>query len=166
MENAVSNQSPSTSLPPGWIERIFVRLQATYGNKFAEMWKGQDMRDVMALWASELARYRGTDISGAFDRMAREHPSWPPTLYEFADLCKAAAKPEAFHALPRPQIDQATVDPRIADLRDKLKMPKSDPLAWSKKLLQRHADGDKTVDPYARKMARDAERIATGGRVQ
>jgi hypothetical protein len=158
------NQS---ALPAAWIERLFERLFMIYGtDKMQGLWRGQEMADVKKYWAAELAGFSGDELRDGFSKLRREHPEWPPTLYQFVDLCRAAVKLEAHKALPWPKVDPATTDPRIAALRDALKMPKSDPLAWSKKLLQRHADGDKTVDPYALRMARDAERIAAGGQVR
>ena len=88
----------STALPSAWIERLFARLAMTYGNKFADMWAGQDVASVRQMWASEMTGYTADEIRGGLERMRSKHPSWPPSCYEFMDLCRPALDHEsAFH---------------------------------------------------------------------
>ncbi len=88
----------STALPNAWIERLFARLAMTYGNKFADMWAGQDVASVRQMWASEMTGYTADEIRGGLERMRSKHPSWPPSCYEFMDLCRPALDHEsAFH---------------------------------------------------------------------
>lgn len=235
MDTAITERPTrqSTALPSAWIDRLFERLGFAYGTeKFAALWRGQNIDDVKAYWASELAAFSGDELRRGLDALRRVHPSWPPTLYEFADLCRPpvdAVHPElAFHeairgvtarregkpgqwsskavywaaidvsafdllnstwpqmrvrwtqalekrmadgnlpaipevpkALPAPEHVKDGDSPRLDALRQEVgKIQRSNPLAWADRLLQRHADGDKTVDPYALKMAQGAHSIA------
>lgn len=84
----VSNEP---SLPSAWIERLFSRFQAAYGNRLQTMWKDADPIEVRALWAEELARYDAQDIKAALEALRFAHTDYPPTLYEFSSLCRDAA---------------------------------------------------------------------------
>jgi hypothetical protein len=164
---AVPSKGNQSALPAAWVDRLFERLFMIYGtDKMQGLWRGQEMADVKACWAVELAGYNGDELRAGFAALHRDHPEWPPTLYQFADLCKAAVRQEAYKALPWPKIDPKEVDPRIHALKVAITSQHPDPLAWSRKILERHAAGDKTVDWLALKMAQDAERIAAGGQVR
>ncbi len=95
---------PSTSLPSAWIDRLFARLDSLYGNRFRDMWKGSDVADVKAIWGAELVGYTAEEIRRGLESLRGKHPSWPPTLYEFTDLCRPGLtlSPEAaFHEAVR-----------------------------------------------------------------
>lgn len=224
-----------TALPSAWIDRLFARLLLAYGSKFRDMWRDQDAAEVKGMWAQELAGVTADQLRGALESLRTKCPTWPPTLYEFLDLCKpAAAKVNheaAFYEAIRgvehrkrgepgqwsnraiywaaqdvtpfdvlnqtwPQIRSrwiGALDARLADgdlpeipapplqLPQTLRnedintenlrrihalidaAPKVGPRAWAKKILERHANGDKMLDPIALKMALDSDRIAAGG---
>ncbi len=226
---------PLTVLPSGWIDRLFERLWGFYGNKFADMWKDMPIASVKACWAEELAGYSGEEFKRGLDALRSKHPTWPPTLFEFAALCRPSApaiEPEAaFHEAVRgveqrkrgnmgqwsakavywaamdvtpfdllnstwPQIrsrwmrafEARSADanlPEIPEPPKQLEAPppvrngedarldamreqvgavvKRDPLAWAKRLIERHENGDKTVYPIALAAAKDAARIRAGG---
>lgn len=162
MESAETRLTSPQTLPAGWIERIFARLGACYGNKFSEMWKGQDMASVLEIWASELARYTVPELQYGLSSLRRQHPAWPPTLYEFCELCRASPSQNvpALPVPPRTSEEAAQLTKLHAAIKN-AKRPHA--LAWAEKILQRHADGDRTLEPIALKMARDAPRIAAGG---
>lgn len=69
-----------------WIERIFERLSAYYGARFADMWRGCDLEGVKKIWSDELGEFTKNEIAqGVKSCRARE---WPPTLPEFLKLCR------------------------------------------------------------------------------
>lgn len=81
MENA-----PSTALPNAWIDRIFERLLAMYGRKFADMWACVEMAALKDTWAAALGDLKPEEISkGLGACLTRD---WPPTLPEFRGLCR------------------------------------------------------------------------------
>lgn len=150
--------NPSTSLPQSWVDRLFQRLHTVYGNKFAEMWKGQLVEDVKATWGSELSRLTGAELKTGLERLRTNHPSWPPTLFEFSALCRSNAAQEVHKALPWPAPDKSEIDPRITALKTTLTGNRN-ARAWAGKILERHAAGDKTIPWIALKMAQNAENV-------
>jgi len=77
---------PSTGLPSEWVERIFDRMTAAFGNRFATMWASADPATVKREWAEALAGFSGTEILvGLNSARSRD---WPPTLGEFMRLCR------------------------------------------------------------------------------
>lgn len=236
MDTTAIAETRSTALPSAWIDRLFERLGANYGTeKFAALWRGQDIDVVKAVWSRELGALTGEELRGGFERMGRAHPTWPPTVFEFVALCRPIAptvEPEiAFHeavrgveerrngamgqwssravywamvdvspfdvanstwpqirarwtralevraadpnlpaipepplALPAPPKDGETNAEGLQRLHEMIaRAPKVGPRAWATAILERHAAGDKTLYPIAVAMAKDAERVASGG---
>ena len=92
MENEVlqdRSENQSTLLPNAWIDRLFARFAAAYGTeKFAAIWRGQALDEVKAVWAVELGKFSGLEIRAALEALPRRHATWPPTLFEFIELCR------------------------------------------------------------------------------
>ena len=84
---------PSTPLPSAWIDRLFERLSAFYGNKFLDLWRNLDAQSVRRAWAEELAGFTPDELKrGLAACRARE---WPPTLPEFMGLCRPSRDAKA-----------------------------------------------------------------------
>ncbi len=82
------SHSPLTSnaIPLSWVDSLFAKFTAMYGNKFIDMWRGIDTDEVKSLWAKELAKLTVEELkAGVHALMNRE---FPPTLPEFVKLCK------------------------------------------------------------------------------
>lgn len=78
----------STGVPLSWVEKLFERLSAYYGARFADMWRGCDLNGVKQVWATELGSYSREEIArGVASCSTRD---WPPTLPEFLKLCRPA----------------------------------------------------------------------------
>jgi len=78
--------STSEPLPTAWIEKLFERMAALYGSKFADMWRGTDPEQVKILWAHELGKLSREEVTkGAQALMTLE---WPPSLPQFINLCR------------------------------------------------------------------------------
>lgn len=88
-------ESQLMSLPPEWIDRLFERLWAVYGTKFSDFWKGQELQSVKDMWAREMAGFTAEEIRAGLRAMRRSNPAWPPSLYEFLDLCRPPLDHEA-----------------------------------------------------------------------
>lgn len=140
----LSNQPPS-ALPAEWVERIFSHMACSYGAKFADMWAGQDPATVRAYWGNKLGRFSGSAIAAAIS--ALEAKSFPPTLPEFIDLCRAAANRESSYvSLPAP----VAVPKEVAESRAKevQKLATSatksaGSKAWAVRLRERYLAGGK-----------------------
>jgi hypothetical protein len=96
-----SNYEP---LPIPWVERIFERMNATYGvQKMAAMWTGVGQSEVKATWAQALGAYPRSALLAAVEAMPSECGVWPPTLPEFIALVRSKVPaPEHRRALPLP----------------------------------------------------------------
>ncbi len=55
------------------------------------MWGDANMDEVRAVWAERLALY-AQDIGPALTAMERVYRDYPPTLPQFTELCRDAAK--------------------------------------------------------------------------
>ena len=85
-QTLATSQPKSSALPEEWIERLFARFEAMYGARFADSWKGCDLRNVKIVWAETLGSLSRDELSaGIAGCMTRE---WPPTLPEFVKLCR------------------------------------------------------------------------------
>lgn len=84
--------STSEPLPSAWIEKLFERMAALYGSKFADMWRGTDPEQVKALWAHELGKLTREEVTkGAQALMTQD---WPPSLPQFIKLCRIQLDPQ------------------------------------------------------------------------
>lgn len=96
MAKLVRFQQLSTAKRSEWIDRLFARLGAMYGNRFASMWEGQDMAGVKSVWMEDLAEFTPEEITAGV--AACKTREWPPTLPEFIRLCRPSIDYErAYH---------------------------------------------------------------------
>ncbi|AWI53184.1 hypothetical protein DEH84_06885 [Aquabacterium olei] len=70
------------------VRTILATLQARYGNKFADLWRGVPPASLEAVWSEDLAGFTVAEIKRGLD--ACKHRDWPPTLPEFINLCRPA----------------------------------------------------------------------------
>ncbi len=80
--------SPLTSnpVPLPWVEKLFSKFTAMYGNRFLDMWRGLDMQEVKQLWAEQLAGLTGEEIRTGIQALISK--DFPPSLPEFMALCR------------------------------------------------------------------------------
>lgn len=82
----------STDRQGEWVDRLFGRLSAMYGARFADMWAGLDLAMIKAAWAEDLGDLATDEIARGV--AACKQRDWPPTLPEFLGLCRPALDPE------------------------------------------------------------------------
>lgn len=75
------------------VARVFARLQAQQGAKFAEVLAGSSLDDVMDEWAAGLYGFRGRELERGCDKAASFQ--WAITLPAFKLLARPALDPEA-----------------------------------------------------------------------
>lgn len=133
------------ALPMAAIDRLFERLQMTYGSEFLNKWSNLNAGEVKAHWAFELDMF--TENLQAIAWALNNLPDRCPNLIEFKSLCKQAPKPTR-NALEAPKAPVEVVDRVIAEIASKaFKTPrdesgKVDHKLWARKLLQRHKKGE------------------------
>lgn len=145
-------------LPDAWIERLFDRLAALYGSKFADLWKNTDLQNVKATWAEKLGGFadRPEIIRHALDSC--DDRPWPPTLPEFIGLCRDQARRvgRQTSALPAPQLSVEERMDRARQLEASATKPKEyDYRGWCKELKRRYLAGEDLL-PIQISMASEA----------
>ncbi len=145
------------SLPLKAIERLFDRLQTTYGRQFTALYEGLEPAAVKASWAHELSSYedRLEAIAFALENL----PERVPNAIEFRNIARRAPSPEA-PRLPEPAADPARVAAELAKLADVRKAaPVSgyDHKAWARRLIAGDKAGER-ITPICLRMAKDALR--------
>jgi hypothetical protein len=80
------------SLPDAWVDRIFDKMNLTYGHQFLARWDGITVEKVKADWAHEL---RGFQQNPSAITYGLQHlpPGKPPTVLEFRVICNSPQAP-------------------------------------------------------------------------
>ena len=86
------------------------------------MWAGLESPVLIETWATELAPYTGDDIGCALTAMHTEKfAQWPPTLFEFSDLCRDAKRARTAREKP-PAIEDQRATPMPDHVREQLRV--------------------------------------------
>ncbi len=153
-------------LPSAWVDRLWMKLAVTYGQRFLGLYAGIDLDAVKADWAHELAGYERHPEA---IRYALEHlpVDKPPTVLEFRRMCQQAP------AAAAPVLESPKTKPDEAILRQvhekleaaKAAQPQLSPAAiCAAKLRQKLAGGAK-LTPSQRHVLECCEKLL-GGPVQ
>jgi hypothetical protein len=99
------------------INALFQKLSVVYLRKFQESMDGVPLDAVKQEWAGELGEFTRPQIVAALAKLKVRYPTWPPTLYEFRNLCVEARSVQRDNTLklapPRQTMPQ--------ELRDRLR---------------------------------------------
>lgn len=92
---------PANAIPERWVEALFTAMAATYGARFADLWRGAKIEDIKRQWGVELSRLTSAQMKAGRETMTDLERA--PTLPEFMAHCRrarlAAAEAQA------PQLD-------------------------------------------------------------
>lgn len=148
------------SLPIAAIDRLFARLHATYGAAWDRAMGSVPVADAKAAWAHELGGFAGRlqDVAWALEHL----PERCPNVIEFRNLCRMAPATEVAQ-LPAPPADPERVRAELAKLGPMTAPAASvDGRGWARRLLERHAAGEKLL-PVQLRFAREALGLSTAG---
>jgi hypothetical protein len=128
-------------LPESWVDKLFRKLAATYGQSFQRQYDGVPIDDVKANWAIELACFQQNPqaIARGLDLLPADRA---PTVLQFRDLCKSSATSEILR-LPEPA--GAPVAPEVV-AATKAAFQRKDARGWkdwATALRRRHESGEK-----------------------
>ena len=143
--SAILPASPS-ALPEKWIDKLFERLEALYGARFHDAWRGVDLANVKRTWAEKLADFASMPdcLKSALD--ACDEKPWPPTLPEFLALCRDAArrKGTSSYLLLEEKLTPAQIAraERAAVLAQQALAATTDARAWAHRLRARQLAGE------------------------
>ena len=135
------------ALPTKVVERLFEKLQLTYGTEFTNKWGELNSMDLMTNWAYELAQF--ADNLNAIGWALQNLPDRCPNLIEFKNLCKQAPRPQ-HQALDAPKAPVEVIDREISNMFARLiKKPTDagDHKRWAKRLKERH-EKNQHLSPY------------------
>lgn len=145
------------SLTAEVIDRLFSRLSAVYGVAWDRQMGSAPLSDVKSAWAHELAGF--ADKLGMLAWALDNLPERCPNVIEFKHLTRRAPVPEAAR-LPEPKADPARVAAELAKVAPAVESARStlgfvDHKAWAKRLIARHAAGER-LTPTCLRFARQA----------
>jgi hypothetical protein len=128
------------SLPENWVDRIFRKLGATYGQAFLRQYDGVDLADVKANWAHELAVFQQAPdaIAYGLDHLPVDRP---PTVLQFRDCCRRPTE----HATSTLKLPLPKPDPALARAVRAAWKPAGTggPRAWAERLREREQRGER-----------------------
>ena len=107
-------------IPQAWIQRLFSRMAASYGNKVSAMWGDCPQADIIDAWRTGLQGFSGDQIGAGLQRMLDAYPEWPPTLGQFRALCKAPSVPQAHRLFLVDKSPRQPIDPAVKEKIDSL----------------------------------------------
>ena len=136
------------SMPPEWVERLFERLLAVYGNGLTRMWEGIDPALVKAAWCDELSSIRPDSIRYALAHLPEDRP---PTVLQFRRLCASAPEPVT-PRLPAPPTNPEAAK-RVREIG--VQIGASNPKAWAHALRKREQYCE-VLTPFQRAAWREA----------
>lgn len=107
-------------LPLIWIDELFKRFEAMYGNQFRQKWDGCDIAMVKQEWADSLDGISGDRIKAAL-QACREQCKFAPSAPEFYQLCKQQRiEPCHLKLLSKPKTNSEVGLAKIAEIREML----------------------------------------------
>lgn len=143
----------SSRLPDSWVDSLITRLESMYGSGFVAMWENTSAQDMRNLWAEALARFSGEQIKWALGALIDRGTAFPPSLPEFAALCRQAPRPQQ-PALPAPVVDPAVAKERAQAIATQFSAFGSNVghKRWAKDILE----NPKAYPPISLKLAKEA----------
>ena len=91
MSNVTTLSTSTKPAPITWVESLFGRMEAMYGSKFLDMWRGADVEMVKALWAEEMGKLSSEELKRGYGMLMQR--DWPPSLPEYVKMCKPTVDP-------------------------------------------------------------------------
>lgn len=84
-------EAAAPAIPASWVESLFSRMNAMYGNKFLDMWGHADLALVKKMWAEEMVVLTADEMRRGYAGLMKR--DWPPTLPEFIRMCRPSIDP-------------------------------------------------------------------------
>ena len=116
-------------------------------------------KNTMRIWWEKLKGFEFKVVSKSFDDWVNGN-QYMPTVFDIVSLCKASKPKEYIKMLPRnPTPYQIEHNKEKAkELISKIEIKPTDPKAWAKRILERHAKGEYKLE-IGVKFAREAFRV-------
>lgn len=161
---------PITAVPQRWVEALFATMSATYGARFADLWRGSDFVEVKRLWGVELAKLSSQQMKAGRENLMQLVKA--PTCPEFIAHCKQARREtvasEAFQLEHSPATSREDAAKNLGVVRQAMtKIAQAEPTAeWAFKILLRgNCASGNTLTYEATRCASDAVTSGAGRKV-
>lgn len=120
------------------IDRLFDRLELTYGSQWSNQWRDRPISDVKTAWCYELQSFdhRLDAVAWALENL----PDRPPNLIAFRNLCRSAPA-LAVVALPEPKADLGRLRvelSKLGEIKTQVMATNFDHRGWAKRILDKH----------------------------
>ena len=140
------------------IDRLFDRLELTYGSQWTNFWKDRPIADVKTAWCYELQSFdhRLDAVAWALENL----PDRVPNLIAFRNLCRSAPAKEVI-VLPEPKADPERLRAELAklgEIRAQSLPANLDGREWARRILQRQKDGE-LLSTISVRFAKEALRL-------
>jgi hypothetical protein len=76
----------TNAIPEKWIDALFAKLHSFYGTRFLDMWRGNDLQTVKAVWTQELSKLSRDEVAKGANSLVNQE--YCPTLPQFINLCR------------------------------------------------------------------------------
>lgn len=142
------------TLPIQAIDRMFSRLQGTYGAAWERSHGATPMSDVKAVWGHELAGFgdKLKLIAWALENL----PERCPNVIEFRNLCRRAPSDEPLQLAVKQDPDKLAKELlKLGEMRSKIAKPDVHAKDWARRILRRVEAGEK-LPPINVRFAREA----------
>lgn len=103
---------PLNALPKHWVEALFSKMGAFYGDKFSSMWRTANLDEVKKAWGVELFKLSRDQLKAGSDSLASL--TRVPTLPEFIAHCKTSRLEHQTVTVPRLGSDEKA-DPEVVE---------------------------------------------------
>lgn len=88
------DESKFNKLPLEWVDRIFMRLESIYGDKWKELLPNEGKKQLyQKIWSTGLSGLKATEIQKALDACRSGDKYYPPTHIEFYHYAKGIKIP-------------------------------------------------------------------------
>lgn len=147
---------PASAIPERWVEALFTAMSATYGARFADLWRGTKIEDIKRQWGVGLARLTSQQMKAGRETLTDLERA--PTLPEFMAHCKRARLDVVALEVPKlehnpsstPETAQAAL--REIDMAHRAMLRKEPNCEWAFRILL----NDKPMPYEVKRCASDA----------
>ena len=105
----------STDVQLRWIERVFARLLAIYGDRFASMWAHTDKDEMKQVWAEALGGFTSEQIADAL-KICLDEPH-APNLPMFLAYCRRKSVNQMRMIENRNSVSKSAALDRLAEIK-------------------------------------------------
>lgn len=125
-------------MPLSWVDKIFLKLEMSYGHRFLSQWPGASPEAIKADWQHELDGMEKHPDAIAY-ALSNLPPDNPVNVLQFRELCRRAPEP-VYKALPAPEVDREKAQEVVTKVKAAM-APIGDHLSRQREHMRMEMDG-------------------------